>query len=222
MEYEKKIIRKLGYDADKSIVYQSFKFFLYPSFYLEKFNPNHKAYLFAMKKKSKSKGKKRNYEKIALLIRTAMPFFLFATFLHLLVYALAYPEQTARFVTMLVYMLIAIVPFIVLHELLHISVFKAYEIPFNVKLLKVKNIPLGIALYSNYFKGGFRRFNRNKKIQYTNIALAPYPVIFLLCALLLMSNNIFICSLAIAIFISHLINLPLEFVFTEEQYDSSN
>ena len=217
-EYSKRIIERLGYNPNKSIVYQNLQYFLYPSFTVEKINPNHKAILYGIKKRRYSKSQNRHFERIAFLVKSLILFLLFGITFVFFMFILQNPNMLYGISNGMYNIALGIpifLTFIILHETLHIEVFRHFKIPFTVKPLIKNKIPIGIAVYSDYFRGKVKDFTKTKKLQYTIIAFMPYFFIFPLC-ILYMQYNIFFYVIGLSLLISHMINLPLEFVFVED------
>ena len=210
--YHRKIIERFNFDSNKSIVFQNFRHFLFPSFFVEQYDSSNKAFLYGMKKKRYAKSKSRNFEKVALLVKHIFPLFFYVFCVFCFVYALLFPHIPLLLVSNLLIILFIVFFVCILHEFMHIVVFKKLNIPYTVEYKPSRYLPLVVQLKSDYFRGNFLHFERDKKFKYIMIVVAPYLLIFPLC-LLLITLNFFVLSVcSFAILISHIINLPFEFM----------
>ena len=211
-EYDERLIRKFGYNPDKSIVYQSLKSFLYPTFLIEKINPDHKAILYAKKKKRYAKGKTRNYEKVALLVRYALPLLSFSFLLICFISSIIEPDTLAMIISKAGILTIVLLCITILHELLHIAVFEKLNIDYRIEPKSIAKIPLVIQIKSEYFKEPFNKLTKEKRLQYLAIALSPYIIIFPLATFLYLTPNPLTSITGLIILMTHMLNLPLEFI----------
>lgn len=103
-----------------------------------------------------------------------------------------------------------------IHEGLHIIGFNYYGIPFKWAVFKKYHIPLGVALNSPYFEGSFKDLSKYKQKQYFIIALLPYLFFVPFFYFVSCSSDIYVAMYGYLGLITHFLNLPLEFVNTED------
>jgi hypothetical protein len=108
---------------------------------------------------------------------------------------------------LVIYVVSLVITITVMHELLHIVGYQLFGIPWKLKIICKRQIPIAFAVDSEYFAGTFRNLNKFKQAQYTIIAGFPYLIIFPLCVY--MGNQIPVIGWGFGV--AHMINWPLEY-----------
>lgn len=109
-------------------------------------------------------------------------------------------------------LIVAIVVFVYIHESMHFLAFKLFKIEFETKIIWKYKLPVAYYVYSPYFNQPIYKMNKTKQQQYCMIAILPYLVVFPIAYFMTTLNIIQMTIIGLTVMVTHIVNLPLEFV----------